>query len=201
MRILSNFKDYYDYLQGYGQDPNLVYERKTSILEVPDEKINLECDITFRLALSSNRIFPCGLFFCDKLFTYYRSYGIDYNYVYNKPDSFVKEDCGDGFKLKNYKVTLPNKVLEAIPYTVPIAFIEPHYFNKLKITLNPKLIDFEFYKELTPELTYQYIAQYLYQNKESKAKYNGEVMNDYVSDDDLIVAKGYDKFSFRKQKK
>lgn len=39
MRIISKFKDYYDGVQYYGQDQDLVYVRNK---EYPDEKINLE---------------------------------------------------------------------------------------------------------------------------------------------------------------
>jgi len=39
MRIISKFKDYYDGVQYYGQDQDLVYARNK---EYPDERINLE---------------------------------------------------------------------------------------------------------------------------------------------------------------
>lgn len=204
MRILSKFKDYYDYVQKYGQDFELVYDRKSEdILTRGKISFSVSSPLLYDSKLSRNLISRCCLFFCGELFPYYsitKFINDKYRYktYYVKPGYIIEHK--DTFKLEDCKVSLSNTILEAIPSNVPVAFIE-YKSSRVSIKTNPLLSDLEFYKEYSPEITFQKIAQYLYQNKESKAKYDGEVMDDYVSDKDLIEAKGFDKFSFRKQKK
>src|SRR5688572_9477288 len=67
MRIISNFKDYYDCIQSYGQDDDLVYLRKT------EEKI---------VAGSITQGYYIG--FCGKIYpVLIRGYIIPYTYIYS----------------------------------------------------------------------------------------------------------------------
>jgi hypothetical protein len=198
MRILSKTKDYYDYIQKYGFDPSLVYDRKQYEITLESDISNI--DIFKGHSLRKLNISLGYLFFCGEIFTYFDKFEIGKVKKYRRIKEIVNFDKNLFNYFKTYKPQINNKVIEAIPSNVPIAFIERHLLGYVKIDTNPNLGALEFYKECHAELAYQKIAQYLYQSKESKAKYDGEIMSDKVSDKDMIEAKGFDKYSFRKSK-
>lgn len=65
MRIISDFKDYYDTVLGFGSEPNLVYLRKTMVFETTARLHDREEDIpqhirqAFRAPLKFLRQLPC----------------------------------------------------------------------------------------------------------------------------------------------
>lgn len=215
MRILTKFKDYYDYVQKFGQDPNLVYVRKQYDIIVPHKGYaTYAYPPRFRFdgrrhtkiinLKSTDYYYHVWLYFCGKLYKYYaqhkKEYSKDYNYYelsdLKKLDSKAYEYLS---KESTERYTIDRKVIDKIPHNVPVALLWRKH-HEFIIQCNVNLTDFNFHRHFTPELAYQNIAQHLYNCKESKAKYDGEVMSDKVSDEDLAAAKGFDKFSFRKPK-
>lgn len=71
---------------------------------------------------------------------------------------------------------------------------------------NANLADLQFYKVMDPQTVFQEISMYLsgvlgLSTVRGKPSYQGEKLSDKVSDEDLAAAKGYDKWSFRKEPK
>ena len=206
MRILSKFKDYYDYVQGYGADPNLVYDRKTFTIKT-DKRFN-NC-IRFNYFGKNKRkyyFYNELLYFCGNFYHYFHVLDLYFEDV----GLFYLDDLEEIFSLElnkqevkyfsNFKNNNYTYKTDEIPDNIPVALITQDFGKKI-IVCNPKLEDFKFYKFFSPELCYQTIAQFLYSVKESKAKYEGEIMSDNVSDKDMLVAKGFDKYSFKKSKR
>jgi hypothetical protein len=86
----------------------------------------------------------------------------------------------------------------------PIFIITYPTYKECKITWNASLKNVQFYKVLDPQTTYQELDMYLggvlgLTNKRGRPSYQGQKMDDTVSDNDLMAAKGFDKWSFRKE--
>lgn len=84
-----------------------------------------------------------------------------------------------------------------------IAKTDGRWKKNSKIIYNACLKDVEFYTRVNNYQAFQEIAMYLGgilgSHGGHKTKYKGEPMSMEVSDRDLISAKGFDKYSFRKQ--
>lgn len=222
MRIISDFKDYYDCGQQYGFDPKLIYNRKI-------QHIDVELNIHGWFKHCSELVI---IGFCGKLYpvvllkTAYRN-DVDVCYSIEDVDQFAhayltKKELGDyyadsfyrfsyrGFGNRIYYQNLFGKVKDFgllhslfIQYHTPIFSIIRN--NKTGLThgkfgytlsLNIKLKDFYFYRVFDSYSAYQELSMY----------YGGvlggikEVVPD-VPDKVLVDAKGFDKYSFRKDKK
>lgn len=96
MRIISNFHDYYDSVQSYGQDDDLIYIRKTKSFSRDDLKKpagTVDPDIITlpyfpeRYSTNSRLSKECFLVgFCGKFFRGLRITYKDYNDGFSKPD-------------------------------------------------------------------------------------------------------------------
>lgn len=222
MRIISDFKDYYDCGQQYGFDPKLIYNRKI-------EHIDVEFNISGWFRHCSELVI---IGFCGKLYpvilikTRYQNIP-ETCYSIEDVDEFAhtylsKKDLGEyytdyfnrfsynEFGCRKYYEYLFSKVKDFAP--LHSLFIEHHtpIFSIIRskktslthgkfvytLSLNIKLKDFYFYRVFDSYSAYQELSMY----------YGGvlggikEVVPD-VPDKLLVEAKGFDKYSFRKEKK
>jgi hypothetical protein len=105
-----------------------------------------------------------------------------------------------------------------IEYECPVFYYQlkySRYDNKLKkkvrpgdeLVLHPCLKQMEFFKVFDAQLAFQELSMYLsgvlgLTSQKGKPIYQGQKMDDTVSDQDMIEAKGFDKkWSFRKEPK
>lgn len=61
MKIISKFKDYYDFMQMYGQDPNITYVRMPDVIDVPSLDEAME-DAWFRSRFNYNVLRELNLY-------------------------------------------------------------------------------------------------------------------------------------------
>jgi len=197
MRIISKYKDFYDYVQKMGQDPTLVYNRKESHMDVrgfkPAKRVDIHPCSWINKGDAKGSVYRYFIIFCNKIYPVYKTRE---GYFFIEQ---IKENYPKAYKI--FKEPIDNSrsklIIDCVPRDIPVALLTPENI----LYLNPKLEPFGFASIWNPERTFQEIAQFLYSRKESNAKYDGEVMSDKVSDKDLLVAKGFDKYSFRKEKK
>lgn len=108
----------------------------------------------------------------------------------------------DSFKGKNFclfdRLFINNEVLESdinIFYKTPILSytLSSRYDESIKLTLNPELNKFEFYRVLDPYTMFQEVSMY-----NSGVLTNTEDNMVQISDEDKKFAKGFDDYSFKK---
>lgn len=224
MRVYSDFKDYYDVAQSFGQDNDLVYIRKEK-----EEKIKYPFPVlndTFQIS-----VYQYGVGFCGKVYpvcnvsisqakyvNYYWESRSKYCFDAESIHDFIKENASEDQK-KNYF----SKKRYSFSWGNNFSFNETgvnSYFKKMEdekdkhkelfkdspifrvymnrdgsfITYNSKLKDIEFYRLFDPFTAYQELSMYL-ANQAVPMKEIPE-----MSDDVKIALKGFDKFSFRKDK-
>lgn len=211
MRIISDFHDYYDCMMSLDQDRKTLYLRKQEEKEIkgqfclvgePAGRIHwslptADCWVRGHAIILNKTIYPY-LRFKD---TYLYSPELAKEYI-------IPELCHRKRRYKNHSAehTIDLFFSQQVPQSLsdwieeyPIIQIsdESCYINRKiysKIVLNPCLKAINFYKKLNMYSVYQEITIFLY----NKASPNKPIP--VVSDEDMIVAKGFNKFSFRKDK-
>ena len=79
MRIISNFRDYYDSAQAYGDDDSLMYKRRTEEIDLTNKKPDLYARVRELVQLFSRMpMIPAGVSgsrflvaFCGKAYSFY----------------------------------------------------------------------------------------------------------------------------------
>lgn len=178
MKIISKYKDYYDYVAGiYGIDQTIVYERKVEGYNwLLKEAFNPDLSQSF--PTKSALIAICGtLYFCF-IHEGKHYFGDDIMKVYNSLPS--------GYKyLTNRHTQHLSKTEVNRDMNCPIVLISGYLYIK-----NIKLSDWQIASILPPEKIWVMISEFL--TKE-------EVVIDTRTDIEKIEAKGFDKKkSFRK---
>lgn len=220
MRIISNFKDYYDCLSGYSKD-DIVYHRVSKF--VP-KKITLTIPKGDWGIVTSKYIKLYQILgFCGKL--YYRfvienpkygEFGIFYSFSIAEIDNFIREKfsdkfyrqfCGDRPKYYKDRVwndltkTAINSFLSNPPehtqifeeFKCPIFLYDLSFGNK-DIEINLRLNTLGFQKIFNPYQAFQEISMYL-----GNMAFPNRIIP-HISDEIMAEAKGFNKFSFRKDK-
>jgi hypothetical protein len=215
MRIISPFHDFYDCVQRYNQDRELVYVRNPQKVEMPYD------EYPFREPNRYTNIFNIYSYhvgFCGKLYSilevdiwkpYLQKYHGKFCFNIYDVDNFVDANFKQKDKNKYYtKYSRGNiqthfswveenchryqKYFDQYNCPVFIGHLGKEYSNKGSIVYNCRLQDVEFYRVFDPYQAYQEIRMYLgniaWPNKPIP----------HVSDEDLITAKGFNKWSFRK---
>lgn len=187
MKIISKYKDYYDYLSGiYGIDEKIILDRT---------------DFKHCNSISSNRIFRLYIAgyivegICVDNIYYYgnelKKFELDQNKLRYWFSKHKKRDYDKSIYIKN-------KLLEGWIYTEPLK--DKDEYNKKQncaIILNendkyPILRELELSKFIKPTIIYQWIYDYL-----SSLITDKEKISD-MSNENKILAKGFDlKTSFR----
>jgi hypothetical protein len=216
MRIKSSFHDYYDGVQSHGQDQELLYLRYPKTIPISDRKryyYHWCTHIDYR---------PIYVGFCGSIYTMlqFRKY-MDTDWIncwsIEDVDKFYQKHANKkeqkeymtkraGHKryvwrmsnrdqyIKSWK-ELQEKSKEYLQYfeehKCPV-FIIGYRNSKLTLRTNGSLKSTDFQRMIDPYTAYQEISMYL-GNIAQPEKHIPE-----VSDKDMITAKGFDKYSFRK---
>lgn len=231
MRIISTFHDYYDVVQGQGQDLDLVYLRTPkevvcSYRLFPGFLGNLNWDKGSRFAAND-----CVIGFCGKIYPLFAlSYGEDHAFCYNidDVDSFVNKHIKkrrlkayyDNKKHYSYYQIWPKAWIRKsfdkffvscyerkdafkqlfYDHRTPIFVYEhkkhvgPNHTYKYYMVIDAQLKSFEFFKVIDVFTAFQEIQMFL----GSLAVPLKEMP--VVPDRIMLEAKGFNKWSFRKEK-
>lgn len=211
MKILSDFKDFYDYLQNYyGVDNNIVFNRKRQYLLVNSkqeliednlppsfeiiqyayktfiDKNNIEYKYNYSGVLKEVTKKKRVLFFCGKL--YEISHLID-----GKNEKTIIEESFDFRKYDKIIKQLEEKqIVSAVIYAKKINFETGNSFDLIQI--NPILSNLGFQLFLSAQDTYQNIEMYLRNFKNTEKTI-------VIDNKNKILQAGFDlKTSFRKSK-
>lgn len=209
MRIISKFHDYYDKIQMYGADRELIYYRNQLVIDKEPERY--QDYYSFK---------PITIGFCGKLYFAYQRYILSEgdrtcwnmedcdksvkDYSSTNEAKIYLEGRGKFFKWKSKYETRGEVVrgfmeenrkncseLREIfeQYNTPI-FVE----KPTKIIINACLKDYDFYRQLDAYNTYQEISMYVGNFLKKPTKEIPEIADDIMRD-----IKGFDKHSFRKE--
>ena len=221
MKIHSPFKDYYDCMLRTNHSEFPVYIRTPKEVK---EKSRYGNTFSMPDKFTGGSVGYGGvILFCGKYYPFIESQGT-YFYSFMKLEShfqsLLKEESFEAWKKGQYfdNVSRPDKFKEwfLLMYSswrkdpedlVPEykAYFAPHispqdpiasFENTLQgyeITINPNLSKFQFYNVFDPQETFLILERHL-QNIAVPLNPIQE-----IKDKDLLVAKGFDKFSFRKQ--
>lgn len=207
MKIISDFKDYYDFLQNYyGVDNILLYQRKNKILKVSIQKLERVHFIEqYQIDKNHNKLYGLSkkteytiikrinyLFFCGKIYKLDYIKQIDSK---NNVKTIFEVDSTIHYSGLNefYNYCIENNLVCANLYDIELGH---DLFNReifYKIELNPKLVKLNFSEYLQAEQVYQMIEQYL-----GNLKTNEVIIE--VDNKTKITQAGFDlKTSFRKR--
>lgn len=196
MKIISNYKDYYDYLAGtFGVDPKIVYERqlgyKLTETDKPQYHESKEYELYvlgkyYMVVIHKEQVYIT----IPELTELYES-NILSDSLNNALKGFLKEDTKwwMGGTRKNIEVHRASEI--NLKDGRPVLMQDTSYDWRAKKYLVPRLKDFNFHKILSPEEIYLQLTDWL-SYKEPEIITKPEDMSRFES-------KGFDKrTSFRK---
>ena len=193
MRLISNFKDYYDCMQRYDEDRDTVYIRNTKIVSDYSTKWSNG------LYVGYNR---CFVGFCGKL--YYGLLRVDYGNkiidgIWNpeKIDEIILSLIGDRKKNPNHYFRIPNwydnslkKNQELLKKPLYQSCVWADYGNK--IIHHPHLRSIFFQKAVPPQQAWIELSNWW--NNQARPIKEAPPIDDKT----MAEIKGFNKFSFRK---
>lgn len=204
MKIISKYKDYYDYLVGIlGEDPLLIYKRDLNkIYLLKDLYLSNESEpkvLTFAINnILYHFVYYKGRFYHtpEELVTLNTFFKKGYRLKYHE------ESCTYGFKtLKGAKEFIKENLKTEVnsisrePVLIKVSYLQT---NSLKIKNTywkiPKLDEFPISKVLSPQFVYNQISEFLGWLNDNPEKITN------LTDKEKIVSAGFDlKSSFRKK--
>lgn len=220
MIIISSFKDYYDSIAGYGISTDLRYIRETKIVkeELKCKKVKPSDYYYYNSYIDDIIIGFCGkIYYCYK---FYNNGMLIYTYSLNDiinqyianldfkntslTNSTRKRDKILANEIRKWKKRFLENEKEKnnyeyvfLKYRTPI-FVYKHDNPKLisysQLIINDRLNKYEFFKIFEPYAAYQEIFMFLAKMA------SPEKPIPKIDDKTLASAKGFDKFSFRKEK-
>lgn len=213
MRIISNFKDYYDGVAHQFFDKDLIYVRKEEIICDDIKEISKKLNL-FSKDIRNPTIHFCGtfdslycsiIFFCGKSYPFYHNYYID-KIFFTKEEVLEYSELAIGKRLYNwhdssYKANEIFALSEKssninTEYNSPIVVLtidrDNNYNNKYKLIKNYNLSKFNFANIIDPYTAFQEIFMFM------NSIYRNEKVIPEVDDKYKIQQHGFDKFSFRK---
>ncbi len=184
MRLISDFHDYYDGAIHYSNEP--VYIRKQE--EIKDE---------FKHP-SIERCLIIG--FCGQIYKFINPYQCADWFNQKQYTEFIKNKPTKYYRGKYFWKEVDDYFKHPVPnYGVVFSCLNGYYFDGIvkdwKVTLNCRLRDYKFYKIYDTYSAAQEIEMYL-NNLAIPEKPIPK-----ISDKIMAEAKGFDKYSFRKDKK
>lgn len=211
MRIISNFKDYYDAVMKSGMDREVVYVRETKDIDLEE---NYGIDFGTKISGSYHEVEMMFLGYCGKIHKVIRvshdAWGPKYlfydfqdfknfmllNKLANEYDFRISKWWAN--KYQKFDEFDPNKLTELFhKHQTPLFLVTNTSVwrgkDRTTMTLGPCLKDLEFYRVKDTHSAYQDIFQFVAgvlnspENKMVK-----------ISDQDKIHKHGFDKWSFRK---
>lgn len=219
MRINSNFRDYYDCIQSYGQDQSVVWNRFAKVVEY-DKNIFYQSDNRYfpndtgvGILTSTVDYWRIYLGFCGKVYPVIRTLEhtytgniITYHYDIEEFETFRKAKVAEQKKRYVWDRRNHRQWFEKIRATDFSEVFEKHYcpvfdfrynedIDKFQLTVNGDIGKFDFVKIKDPFTTYQDISMF----------YGGLAVPQKpipsIPDKVMVEVKGFDKYSFRKNKK
>ena len=208
MRIISKYHDYYDCCQD-GSDKEHTWVREQKEIKCEHKYSHKYCIKNFQCYLSC-------VGFCGKLYVVIEKndgcsnikYFYDWNKFYDGLTNSEKRCCYSYNKkpvVKNFEKDW-KRYLERKSYLNEYfkKYNCPYFYYYRDLTINPVLKNLEFYKVFSTQQAIQEIEMFLYNdlgisNKRS-SKYKGKEIIPDINDKDMIIAKGFDKHSFRNMK-
>lgn len=226
MRIISSFSDYYDCIQANGQDQSVIYIRESTTEDIERKQRPLEP--LFPVVAHQNflSVGHCWIGFCGTLYpaidiSLWRN-GMKLHdarcFTLQDVDEFVDAHCSNKDK-REYRVARKSRILryrkaprqafeqffqemeerktnyQQYFNDIPTFLARPTAWNTTRITYNACLRDFEFYRVIPPFQAFQEIEMFL--NNIARPQKPMPAIPDKV----MAEAKGFDKFSFRKDPK
>lgn len=208
MRIKSSFNDFYDIGQKFGQD-DILYIRERKVFESPTpfkpydyiEELQFRwytigfCGIKYKILheLNSGRylskIEELDILIKEHKKHIKEAYWSNTHYRYLSRKNFIRKF---NFEEENWRgiITSLKKTFSYEKYQAPIYVIHPNN----SIVVNDCLRPLKFYRIKDPYTAYQELHQYL----SNIAKPEKPIP--HISDKIMAEAKGFDKYSFRKDK-
>lgn len=189
MRIVSSFKDYYDCGMSYGFDPKIVYVRETS-----QKKIKAK-DLASRY--EDWIVFYIG--FAGKIYqAYQKDKWVKDKVQFTKPTLVKQKKWHRSWEELEFHRNKPEQ-LNVFFEDAPVFLAAKGYYHELDyhgwlLTLNPRLNTVDFQQVLPPIEAYQQLSMW-YGSRNFPENNIPE-----VSDKDLAEAKGFNKYSFRKER-
>lgn len=212
MRIISKFHDYYDSIAHLGDyDDSFIFFRKNEFLLYEIEGFSwssnyLKEDRHERSALIGNNnlgFISNLIIFCGKLYIGFTDYE-NQKQIWNPTFKINKKSCYWGIynKFNELQKALKKDYTELHrKYQSPVLRIcnlDDHEKGKRHLELNPCLQDkyINFASAVDPYTAYQQLERFvdMYLRKDTP-----ELIT--LSNEDNLAKKGFDKFSFRKEKK
>lgn len=230
MRIISKFHDYYDSCRGYGFDPNIIYNRVIKEIKItcnPKHEVKdveMERHIqTIKDTIEDMPIFRWRsngvVLFCGKVYPFlYDSEDAKYHYSFGSLYQEVKkrvtqakyksqndldflagkkQKYGQALTKESWKKFDEDRAKE-IDSEVHRYFAAPvikYHKGSEKITLNPVLRELDFASQIDPFTAFQTLAMYVGNDLVEQKDPNPP-----ISDELRAQSKGFDKWTFRKQK-
>ena len=190
MKIISGYKDYYDYLQGVrGVDNKIVYERTTQVQWRTGKFEKKPYTLLNEYFIDKSII---DLFICNNVFQF--KYNKDHFDVHYVPDKLIfskseynyeqlqdtYEEEQDKYEYVEFLKKSPN-----ITYDCPVVLL-----TGFECVKNPKLSEFNMGRYLSPENIHTMLYNWLSFVPDIK---------DNRTDEEKIISNGFDKkVSFRK---
>lgn len=228
MKIISSYPDYYDCIQRYypdSKEPLYIREFSESKHHICNSILErLSYIEVLNLRFRSGIIYFCGKIYPyirisewqdghialkyhfnnedirkhvasygkrhEKIFDTIKEYGI-HRYTYRSRSRF--EHCKLFFEENKRKEAELTNHIKSIDNKCPVILLEESY-REVVIQKNPVLRNLNFQRIFPPESAYQEINMFL-SNQAVPLK-----PIPYISDKDMVEAKGFDKFSFRNDK-
>lgn len=230
MRIVSDFRDYYDGCQALGQDRSLVYVRKRQEIDLKwpgsdSRKYDLSrcgvdhdwvaikfCGTIYHCAWLQNtnqsgskKIYCYCVEDVDKFVRQNFPRDEDYEHYLNPPEN--RSRWPTGYSRSAFERTFANEPpnrwndkrpwdytdAKLFPIQEPVAVVDT-IANRKMLFVNCQLKNYGFAKVKPPQIAYMEIESWL-NNQARPLK-----PIPHISDEVMAQAKGFDKFSFRKDK-
>lgn len=223
MRIISKFKDYYDGGAAFGVDMELMYVRKTEIIESFKQSIYLYdfhvigfCGEIYPIVNYSQRGVDQKWERSPKKYILYGEDTIKYTFDNEQKWKRGYGHIGDADKYHKVKaqttfgwpfksraelfkeISQSNRFKEIfLEYQVPIFFygsVDTEISDKNQLVLNPNLKNLAFYKVMDTIQAFQQISMFM------SNVLVFDPQGDIPTGDDIVLrdSKGFNKFSFRK---
>jgi hypothetical protein len=205
MRIISKFKESYDYMLGYGIDNKIVYNRETGSAFIDStrcfdkEQVRsyslmanrvIKSDFGYRLVILviGTKCFPMIIDSKEKqIFYTYKDFE---EYIGKKTSKKIPK--GFIFSMKELKAFENEKINQETEQ--PVSVIHPSFFeDRWYATTNPYLDDYSAYALMNGFDIFQEISSFL-SNKNAEKEKESMVS---ISDKDQRDAKGFHDYSFK----
>ncbi len=231
MKIISNYKDYYDSSQKYGIDKSILYIRKEEIIKLKEKDVKLPQGMKIEKLDDTLEKGKGIIGFCGKLYPYYIFGILNKIYLNNIKDlnNFVKKKYNKKEIEKFYLKDLEEKRYSIyrkkwfntnyFTYNMVESYFTKYtgikdttdFFNKYKVPIFKIEMVANDYYELTlnpnlKKLNFMKIMNPFITYQEIEMFISGVIgiKNPQlidISNEDMIKKKGFDKWSFRKQSK